>query len=152
MSVRLRKSYPRDLYFEDVLMPRWAQAIDVLPVSVLGDLGFRFSHWFFRFTACVGRVRRSPTSAIRGRCGELLEIIERRRAEILEKIPARSTIPDPPEEVLAQWELTLQRMIELSAGKRSCSWYADGHPSDPLWPGWPEYGEKLRRRGFGLGE
>lgn len=148
MSVRLRKSSPRSLYFEDVLLPHWAQAIDVLPISVLGDLGFRFSNWFFRFTVCVGRVRRSPSYAIQRHCRELLETIDRRRAEILEKIPVRSTIKDPPEEVLKQWTLTLQRMIELSAGKKSCSWYADGHPSDLFWPGSTEYVEKLCARGY----
>lgn len=146
--VRLRKSTPRDLYFEDTLLPKWAQEIDVLPISVLGDLGFRFGHWFFRFTICVGRVRRSPTSAIRRHCTRLLEVIKERRREILERIPLRSTIKDSPNEVLDQWERTLRRMIELSAGKKSCTWYADGHPSDRFWPGWPEYQKKLEARGY----
>lgn len=148
MSVRLRKSTPRDLYFEDVLLPRWAHEIDVLPISVLGDLGFRFSHWFFRFTVCVGRVRRSPATAIRRHCHGLLAIIEQRRVEILERIPVRSRIKESPRTVLDQWTLTLQRMIELSAGKKSCSWYADGHPSDPGWPGWSDYVKKLEARRY----
>jgi len=148
MSVRLRKSTPRDLFFEDVLLPRWAHEIDVLPISVLGDLGFRFSHWFFRFTICVGEIRRSPTYAIQRHCRELLEIIHRRNAEILEKIPVHSTIKESPHEVLEQWKLTLKKMIALSAGKKSCTWYADGHPSDPYWPGGPAYMQKLEARGY----
>jgi len=148
VKVRLRKSNPRDLYFEDTLMPKWAHELDVLPISVLGDLGFRFNHWFFRFTVCVGRVRRSPTSAIRRHCMQLLEVIKGRRAEILERIPRRSTIKAPSEEVLDQWVRTLDQMIELSTGKKSCTWYADGHPSDQFWPGYPEYQKKLVARGY----
>ena len=60
----------------------------------------------------------------------------------------RSAIKDSPNEVLDQWERTLKRMIELSAGKKSCTWYADGHPSDTFWPGWPEYQKKLEARGY----
>ena len=150
MSVRLRKSTPRDLYFEDVLLPKWAHAIDVLPISILRDLRFRFSHWFFRFTVCVGRVRRSPTYAIQGHCERLLDVIARRRSEILKGIPLRSTIRDSPNEVLDQWIATLEQMIELSAGKKSCTWYADGHPSDQFWPGDPAYIKKLEARGYVL--
>jgi hypothetical protein len=146
MSVRLRKTTPRDLFFEDVLMPRWAHEIDILPISVLGDLNFRFSHWFFRFSVCAGRVRRSPTFAIRCHCKELLDVIHRRREEILLRIPIRSGIKDCPNEVLDQWTTTLKKMIELSAGKKSCTWYADAHPSDPLWPGSAAYLEKLEAR------
>jgi hypothetical protein len=148
MSVRLRKSFPRDLYFEDVLLPRWTQQIDVLPVSILGDLGFRFSHWFFRFSVCVARVRRSPTRTILRHCNCLLDVIEHRHSEILERIPARSTIKDPPKEVLDQWSRALRQMVKLCAGKKSCSWYADGHPSDPMWPGWADYVRKLETRGY----
>jgi hypothetical protein len=150
MSLRLRKSTPRDLFFEDVLLPKWAHEIDVLPISILRGLGFRFSHWFFRFTVCVGRVRRSPTYAIRSHCEPLLGIIHHRRKEILELIPLRSTIKDPPREVLDQWTITLEKMLALAAGKKSCSWYADAHPSDPLWPGWPQYVKKLGARGYVL--
>src|SRR4051812_38252674 len=106
MSVRLRKSTPRALYFEDILLPRWAQEIDVLPISVLGDLvklTFNFSHWFFRFSVCIGRVRRSPTISIRTHCRQLLDVIRRRQSEILERIPIRSNIKEPPREVLDQW-------------------------------------------------
>lgn len=148
MGVRLRKSLPRALYFEDTLMPRWAQQIDVLPISVLGGLGFRFGHWFFRFTVCVGRVRRSPASAIHRHCSRLLKGIKACREEILVQIPIRSTIKDSPKEVLDQWAFTLRRMLELAEGKRSCTWYADGHPSDPFWPGDWRYQRKLEGRGY----
>jgi hypothetical protein len=39
-------------------------------------------------------------------------------------------------------------MTELSVGKKSCTWYADSHPDDPHWPGWPEYQQKLADRGY----
>jgi len=148
MSVRLSKSTPRELYFEDILLPKWTQEIDVLPISILGDLGFQFSHWFLSFTVCIGRVRRSPTYAIHRHCKQLLDVIDKRRSEILERIPLRSTIKDPPKVVLDQWTLALKQMIELSVGKKSCSWYADAHPTDPGWPGCHEYMTKLRMRGY----
>ena len=46
--------------------------------------------------------------------------------------------------------MSLELMIELSAGKKSCSWYADGHPSDQFWPGEAAYVKKLEARGYVL--
>ena len=148
MSIRLRKSTPRNLFFEDILLPKWAHAIDVLPNSILRDLNFRTQTWFFRFSVCIGRVRRSPTLAIRRHCEQLLGEIHRRRSFILVNIPIRSRIRETPEVVLAQWTAALNQMIELSAGKKSCSWYADGHPSDCFWPGSLRYVKQLEARGY----
>jgi hypothetical protein len=146
--MRLRKTFPRDLFFNDVLLPRWAHSLDVLAMLVLPDTPEDTADWFFRFTICTGRVRRSPVYAVRRHCTRLLRQLTKRRSEVLTRIPSSTTIRVSPSLVYRDWLESLRQMLALTKGRKSCSWYADSHPSDPYWPCDYPYISKLKGRGY----
>jgi len=148
--MRLRKTFPRDVFFRDVLLPRWAHSLDVLAMSVIPDIPRDTANWFFRFGVCVGRIRRSPVYVIRKHCRRLLRSLLMCRSEVIRRIPICSTIRVSPAVVYREWVDSLRLMLRLINGHKNCSWYADSHPTDMFWPCSEDYMAKLRARGYAI--
>jgi hypothetical protein len=114
-----RHDWARPIVFEGVELPGTVFAIDHLGKEP--ELSVEASEWIWRFTVCVGVMKRDSSENIIRYAGEALDVATRFRERLLCEMPVRFDGPFD-EQVLREWVYSLLKMIEIAASRSFCAW------------------------------
>lgn len=113
----------RPIWFEDELLPKWAQILDV--AAGLCPVSDDARRWFSRFTHYSGV---EDSRVVLDHCLALQRALHE-RSEALSSDLKHIHDDQQPSEIIAAWNHALETMTQEACAKPSCRWIVGG--ADP---------------------
>jgi hypothetical protein len=108
------------IWFEDELLPTWAQMLDV--AARICRVAESTRDWFSRFTNSPGT---DDSRMVQSEAGILLRAVREQKVALVTELE-RTRGDGQASRIVAAWEYALTTMIQTAISKKTCSWKVEG--------------------------